>query len=220
MKVLHVRRWKDKKQLSFWDFILEIFVLEAKQILVVTIFFFFVFLGPHPQHMEVPRLGVELELQLPAYPTATAMPDLSLICDLHQSSWQCWILGPLNEARDQTCVLMDTSLIHFYWATMGTPVVTNFYEVLVVIMKGLSNQGREKYYWKWGHNIEMQDSESLTHIDGEALENNGMIVVEEKRVWEALKSVRSEQGWLVGCSVTGNEDGVWMENCWQSHRVF
>ena len=30
----------------------------------------FVFLGPHPWHMEVPRLGVELELQLPAYTTA------------------------------------------------------------------------------------------------------------------------------------------------------
>jgi len=29
--------------------------------------------------MEVPRLGVELELQLPAYATATATPDLSLI---------------------------------------------------------------------------------------------------------------------------------------------
>ena len=38
---------------------------------------FFVFLGPHPWHMEVPRLEVELELQLPAYTTATAMPDLS-----------------------------------------------------------------------------------------------------------------------------------------------
>ena len=25
-------------------------------------FFCFVFLGPNPQHMEVPRLGVELEL--------------------------------------------------------------------------------------------------------------------------------------------------------------
>ena len=25
-------------------------------------FWSFVFLGPHPQHMEVPRLGVELEL--------------------------------------------------------------------------------------------------------------------------------------------------------------
>ena len=40
---------------------------------------FFVFLGLHLQRMEVPRLGVELELQLPAYPTATATPDLSHI---------------------------------------------------------------------------------------------------------------------------------------------
>ena len=36
------------------------------------------FLGPHPRHMEVPRLGVESELQLPASTTATATPDLSL----------------------------------------------------------------------------------------------------------------------------------------------
>ena len=35
-------------------------------------FFFFAFLGPYPQHMEVPRLGVESELLLPAYTTATA----------------------------------------------------------------------------------------------------------------------------------------------------
>ena len=34
-------------------------------------FFFPVFLGPHPQHMGVPRLGVKLELQLPANTTAT-----------------------------------------------------------------------------------------------------------------------------------------------------
>ena len=38
-------------------------------------FFFFSFLGLHLQHMEVPRLGVNLELQLPAYITATAMQD-------------------------------------------------------------------------------------------------------------------------------------------------
>ena len=35
------------------------------------------FLGPHPQHMEVPRLGMEAELQLPAYTIATAMPEPS-----------------------------------------------------------------------------------------------------------------------------------------------
>ena len=40
-------------------------------------FLFFCFLGPHMWHMEVPRIGVELELQLPAYTTATAMRDLT-----------------------------------------------------------------------------------------------------------------------------------------------
>ena len=38
------------------------------------------FLGPPPQRMEVPRPGVESELQLPASATATATPDLSHIC--------------------------------------------------------------------------------------------------------------------------------------------
>ena len=44
-------------------------------------FLFFLFLRPHSLHMEVPRLGVKAELQLPAYATATAMPDLSCTCD-------------------------------------------------------------------------------------------------------------------------------------------
>ena len=50
-----------------------------------TLFFFFFFLGPHPWHMEVPKLGVESELQLPACGIATAMPDLSFVCDLYHS---------------------------------------------------------------------------------------------------------------------------------------
>ena len=51
-------------------------------------FNFFVFLGPH---MEVPRLGVWLEPQPPAYATTTEIWDLSHVSDLHHSSWQCWI---------------------------------------------------------------------------------------------------------------------------------
>ena len=47
--------------------------------------FLFVFLGPHPQHMEVPRLGVEAELQPLAYTRATATWDLRHIWDLHHS---------------------------------------------------------------------------------------------------------------------------------------
>jgi len=41
--------------------------------------FFFVFLGLHLRHMEVPRLGVESELWLWAYTITTAIPELSLI---------------------------------------------------------------------------------------------------------------------------------------------
>ena len=56
-------------------------------------------------------LGVELELQLLAYATATAIPDLSRIYDLHHSSGQHQILNPLSKARDQTCMLKDASQI-------------------------------------------------------------------------------------------------------------
>ena len=59
-----------------------------------------VFLGPPPWYMEVPRLRDELELQLLAYSTATAMPELSRVCSLHHSSQELWILNPLSEARD------------------------------------------------------------------------------------------------------------------------
>ena len=45
------------------------------------------------------------------------------VCDLHHSSWQCWILNPLSEARDQTRVLMDTSQAFYGQVTMGTPLI-------------------------------------------------------------------------------------------------
>ena len=70
---------------------------------------FNVFIGPYLQHMEVSRLGVESELELLAYATATAMPDLSHICDLHCNLRQCQILYPLSKTRDQTQILTDTS---------------------------------------------------------------------------------------------------------------
>ena len=75
--------------------------------------------------MEVPRLGVESELQRPAYTTATATATtaqgLSCIFNLHHSSWQRQILNPLGEAKDRTRNLMVPSRIRFRRATMGTP---------------------------------------------------------------------------------------------------
>ena len=55
-----------------------------------------------PRNMEVPRLGVELELQQLPYTTATATWDPSRVHDLYHSSRQCQILNSLSEARDPT----------------------------------------------------------------------------------------------------------------------
>ena len=62
--------------------------------------------------MGAPSLGVELELQLPAYATANAPPDLSHVRNLPYGSWQHWILNPLSKARNPTHILMDTRQVH------------------------------------------------------------------------------------------------------------
>ena len=54
------------------------------------------------------RLGFESKLNLQTYATARATLDLNYICDLCHNLWQCRILNPLSEARDQTHILMDT----------------------------------------------------------------------------------------------------------------
>ena len=72
-------------------------------------------------HTEVARLGVKSELQLLAYTTATATPDLSCVCNLHHSSQQCQIFNPLSEARGQIHSLMNRSQVRYCWVTEETP---------------------------------------------------------------------------------------------------
>ena len=83
--------------------------------------FFSCFLGPHIWHMDVPRQGVKLELQLLAYSTATATPCLSHV-------WGTYITGHGN-ARSLTHwarpgiapASSDTTQLRYCWATIGTP---------------------------------------------------------------------------------------------------
>ena len=87
-----------KSQMSFFSFFF-------------FFFFFFGILGPHLQHMEIPRLVVQSELQLLAYATVTAMPDPSHSGELHHSPQQHRILNPLSKVRDQTHIFMDASWV-------------------------------------------------------------------------------------------------------------
>ena len=66
----------------FWKFSSQVYSLVCYFQNIVSfpvwfLFSFFVFLGLHPWHMKVSSLGVESELQLLAYTTATAMQDPS-----------------------------------------------------------------------------------------------------------------------------------------------
>ena len=79
----------------------------------------FFFLWPHLQHMEDPRLSVELELRLPAHTTAAAMPDPSHVCDLHHSSRQCRILNPRPGIKPASSWMLVGFVNH--WTTTGTP---------------------------------------------------------------------------------------------------
>ena len=79
--------------------VLSVLTLPRSPVLLLLSF---VFLGPHPRRMEVPRLGVESELEPLAYTRARGMPDPSRVCSLHHSSRQHWILNPLSKAGDRT----------------------------------------------------------------------------------------------------------------------
>ena len=82
----------------------QIIGINSNNVLSSILFYFIlIFLGPHSQQMEGPRLGVDkLELQLPAYTAAIATPDLNHICDLYHSSRQHQIFNSLIEARNWT----------------------------------------------------------------------------------------------------------------------
>ena len=105
------------------SFLLSFFLFFSFLFFVCLFVFFWSFGAIPVAYGRSQARGCERELQRPAYTTAiaTATWDLNLICNLHHSSQQPWILNLLSKARDWTHVLMDTAWVHYLWATMGTP---------------------------------------------------------------------------------------------------
>ena len=97
---------------SFVQFWILIFYHQAIGVLYIVylffIFLFLVFWGPHLQHMEVPRLGVALELQLPAYITAHG----------NAGSLTHWVRPGIELASSR----MLASQVYYLWATTRTPL--------------------------------------------------------------------------------------------------
>ena len=91
--------------------------------MIIFIYLFIVFLQPRPRHMEVPRLGVESELQLPASATAIAVLDPSRVCDLHHSSQLTATPDPWPTKRGQGWNLKVPSRICFCCAMTETPSI-------------------------------------------------------------------------------------------------
>ena len=90
----------------------------------------------------------QIGVQLPAYATATATPDLTCSCNLHHSSQQCWNLNPLSKVWDQSRILMDTSQVHYLWATaeLHGPLNFNFtFPYTIRVLKFSNSQA----FWKF-----------------------------------------------------------------------
>ena len=78
-------------------------------LLLFIYLFILVFLGLHLWHVDVSRLGVTLNLLLPAYARVTGTRDPSYICDLQHSSRQCrclthWAKPGIKPASSQILV--------------------------------------------------------------------------------------------------------------------
>ena len=86
-----------------WLVHLTALCLHLLDIGVMSLFFFsfLFFLGLHPWHIEVSRLGVEVEseLELLADTTDIATPDQSPVCNLHRMQ-QHQTFNQLSKARD------------------------------------------------------------------------------------------------------------------------
>ena len=97
-----------------------IIIHRAAMNIGVHVCFFFSFLGlRHLQHMEVSRLGVELELQLLAYTTATVMQDPNHVYTTshdNTGSLTPWVRPGIKSTSSWILVRFVNC-----WTTMGTP---------------------------------------------------------------------------------------------------
>ena len=81
-------------------------VCDLSLVCLAVPFFFLLFRATFSAHGGSQSRGQVVVTTAGLHQTAAATQDLSCVFDIHQSSWQRWILSPLSKAGDQTRNLM------------------------------------------------------------------------------------------------------------------
>ena len=84
---------------------------SGKSFFVLFFCFFFFFIGPHLQCMEVPGLGVNWSCSCKPMPQPLWIQALSATYSSAQGNAGSLILDLILEARDQICILMATNQV-------------------------------------------------------------------------------------------------------------
>ena len=127
--------YNSKQKLCSMIFLTVLLSCNPPVIQFTHLFTYFCFLGLHLQHVEVPRLGIESELQLLAYTTATAMRDLSHVWNLcHRSfarSLTHWARPGIEPSASLILVGIVTPLSHIWSSTIHSFEVYNWIDKCV-----------------------------------------------------------------------------------------
>ena len=97
-------------KLEFFFFLFLSFSLSFSLSLFLSLFI--CFLGfylcvAHGSFQAKDRMRARAASHSPSYSNSGS----ERVCDQYHSSQQLWILNPLSEARDRTCILMDTNRV-------------------------------------------------------------------------------------------------------------
>ena len=78
---------------------------------VIFLSFSFLFFCGHAYDIRSSQAKGRIRAAAGVYTTAMATLDLSHICNLCCSLWQCWILNSQSQAGDRSHILMETSQV-------------------------------------------------------------------------------------------------------------
>ena len=128
---LYTEKWLLRNLRSFSSFF-----LPSSFSFFLSFFFFYPFCGCTQGIGKFPGQGLNQSYRCWPIPRPQQQLEPICVCNLHHSSQKCPIPDPWSKARDQMCILMDSSQICFCCAMKRTPTLLYFFKKLQPIYLG------------------------------------------------------------------------------------